>query len=249
MIIINKKLNRLVVASMLLWVACSVLEVNAQGYWQSSITTTGQLVGSAVRNSIVVIGVQADSSTLDVPPPPPEYSAFSRLWGVGWAGPYSRDIRQESGATAYYWIVGVDPHGNVPPPATRCATMSWNPSEFLTASKYRMLRDTTYDGHGDFVVVSDMLTTVDYEVCGLQAPQYFVVRQFEFECGDFDGSNRVDLTDVVYFINYMLAAGPAPLDFSVGDVNCSGRVDMSDAVYMVNYIFVPGWPPPCFACP
>lgn len=63
-------------------------------------------------------------------------------------------------------------------------------------------------------------------------------------CGDVDFSDRVDVTDVVYLINYLFAGGPAPLDPAGGDLNCSGRVDISDAVTMVNFIFAFG-PAPC----
>ena len=66
-------------------------------------------------------------------------------------------------------------------------------------------------------------------------------------CGDFDGSGDINITDVVYLINYIFAYGPAPLDASVGDVNCDGSLNITDAVYMINYIFILG-PAPCAAC-
>lgn len=63
-------------------------------------------------------------------------------------------------------------------------------------------------------------------------------------CGDMDGSGQVDLSDVVYLINYVFAGGPPPQDMSHGDVDCSFQTDVSDAVYMINYIFG-GGPAPC----
>ncbi len=76
-----------------------------------------------------------------------------------------------------------------------------------------------------------------------------VVDNFGFECGDFSGSNQIDITDAVYLVNYIFAGGPPPADPSGGDIDCSGRTDIGDAVYLINYIFVVGSPEPCAACP
>ncbi len=66
-------------------------------------------------------------------------------------------------------------------------------------------------------------------------------------CGDVNGSGQIDIADVVYFVNYIFAAGPPLLDEVAGDFNCSGSVDIADVVYMVNFIFA-GGPDPCAAC-
>ncbi len=68
-----------------------------------------------------------------------------------------------------------------------------------------------------------------------------------FACGDIDGTGDVNISDAVYMVNYIFAAGPAPLDERGGDIDCSGDVNISDAVYLVNYIFA-GGPAPCAAC-
>ncbi len=65
-------------------------------------------------------------------------------------------------------------------------------------------------------------------------------------CGDVDASRRIDLADVVYLINYIFAAGPAPHG-GRADVNCDNSLSIADAVYFVNYIFVGGMVP-CAAC-
>jgi hypothetical protein len=69
-----------------------------------------------------------------------------------------------------------------------------------------------------------------------------------FVCGNADGSDRVDIGDVVYLIEYIFSFGPPPDPYEIGDADCSGIVDISDVVYLIEYIFSFG-PVPCLECP
>ena len=60
---------------------------------------------------------------------------------------------------------------------------------------------------------------------------------FALSMGDCDHRGRVDIGDVVYLVNFIFAAGPAPRPSNAGDVDCSGQVDITDVVRLVNYIF------------
>lgn len=63
--------------------------------------------------------------------------------------------------------------------------------------------------------------------------------------GDVNGNGEINLADVVYLINYLLWAGPAPTpELLVGDANCDDGVSIVDVVYLINYLFKSG-PPPC----
>ncbi len=66
-------------------------------------------------------------------------------------------------------------------------------------------------------------------------------------CGDMDGSGVITIADVVFFINYMFAGGPAPSPISIADTDCDGTPTISDVVFLVNYFFA-GGPEPCAAC-
>jgi hypothetical protein len=66
-------------------------------------------------------------------------------------------------------------------------------------------------------------------------------------CGDVNGSQKVNISDAVYMVNYIFGDGPAPQDISHGDVNCDGSANLADVVYLVNYIFA-GGPAPCSGC-
>ncbi len=65
-----------------------------------------------------------------------------------------------------------------------------------------------------------------------------------YTCGDVDNSGAIDVSDIVYIIQYIFNDGPAPSPLISADVDLSGSVDVSDAVYFVQYIFNDG-PAPC----
>jgi hypothetical protein len=63
--------------------------------------------------------------------------------------------------------------------------------------------------------------------------------------GDANGDGVIDISDVVYLLNYLFVNGPAPVPLAAGDANCDGVVDASDLVYLLNYLFVNGPSPGC----
>ncbi len=67
-------------------------------------------------------------------------------------------------------------------------------------------------------------------------------------CGDADASGSVNVSDAVYLIQYIFAAGPAPLPLLAGDADCSVSINVTDAVYLIQYIFA-GGPTPGADCP
>lgn len=69
----------------------------------------------------------------------------------------------------------------------------------------------------------------------------------DYFCGDADGSEQVDISDVVFLVSYVFSAGPPPEPLEVGDVDCDGKITISDAVYLVSYVFGAG-AAPCAAC-
>jgi len=62
--------------------------------------------------------------------------------------------------------------------------------------------------------------------------------------GDVNADSSVNVSDVVYLINYLFIGGPPPDPMAAGDVNCDGTINVSDVVYLINYLFI-GGPPPC----
>jgi len=63
--------------------------------------------------------------------------------------------------------------------------------------------------------------------------------------GDANGDFLIDLSDVVFLINYLYKADVPPNPVEAGDVNCDGHVDLGDVVYLIDYLYKNGSPPPC----
>ncbi|MDH4035067.1 MAG: hypothetical protein OEV80_14855, partial [candidate division Zixibacteria bacterium] len=67
---------------------------------------------------------------------------------------------------------------------------------------------------------------------------------------DFDPDDIIDISDLVYLVDYMFTGGPAPPCPNEADIDGSGGdppIDISDLVYLVDYMFTGGPEPP--ACP
>lgn len=58
--------------------------------------------------------------------------------------------------------------------------------------------------------------------------------------GDMTRDFSVDLSDLLFLINYLYLGGPAPAPLFVGDVNGDCSVDLSDLIYFVNTLFLGG---------
>ncbi len=66
--------------------------------------------------------------------------------------------------------------------------------------------------------------------------------------GDVNADDAIDISDVVYIIQWIFSEGPAPIPAPLsGDVNCDDFTDISDCVYLIAYIFS-GGPAPCGPC-
>lgn len=66
---------------------------------------------------------------------------------------------------------------------------------------------------------------------------------------NYDGAELLDISDLLYLIDFMFTGGPAPVCFEEADVNGDGAelLDISDLIYLIDYMFTGGAPPP--ACP
>lgn len=59
---------------------------------------------------------------------------------------------------------------------------------------------------------------------------------------DSDAGGDVDLSDLIYLVNYIFLGGPTPLCMAAANVNGDGgcTLDLSDLIYLVNYVFLGG---------
>jgi hypothetical protein len=64
---------------------------------------------------------------------------------------------------------------------------------------------------------------------------------------DFDPGDNIDISDLVFLVDYMFNGGSVPPCIDEADVDATGEIDISDLVYVVDYMFNSG--PAPVACP
>lgn len=64
---------------------------------------------------------------------------------------------------------------------------------------------------------------------------------------NYDLGDGIDISDLVYLVDYMFIGGTAPVCVEEADINGSGEIDISDLVYLVDFMFMGG--PPPVECP
>jgi len=82
------------------------------------------------------------------------------------------------------------------------------------------------------------------------AMQVVCLGEPDYICGDVDGTAAlpIDISDLLYLIDYMFQQGPAPTIPATADVyDCNSQIDISDLVYLINFMFLEG-PAPCDSC-
>lgn len=80
---------------------------------------------------------------------------------------------------------------------------------------------------------------------GWGVPDILAAIEYSFyTTGDVTGDGRIDLSDVIYLLNYLYKNGSAPSPVLLGDVDCDDEVGTGDVVYLVNYLYKEG-PAPC----
>lgn len=55
--------------------------------------------------------------------------------------------------------------------------------------------------------------------------------------GNVDYLFNIDISDLVYLVEYQYNDGPEPYCFEEADVDASSVIDLADIVYMVEYMF------------
>ncbi len=74
--------------------------------------------------------------------------------------------------------------------------------------------------------------------------------------GDVNGDDTLDVSDVIYLLNWEFVGGPPPVplacepfnEFMNGDVNGRGGIDITDPIYLLDYLYL-GGDAPVEACP
>jgi len=117
--------------------------------------------------------------------------------------------------------------------------------EYLSIPHWCEILGDSVVGTAPDTVSAEELSAVVFDPCNSADTVSFVVEVFL--CGDADGSDAIDIDDVVFLISYIFAGGPQPEPYEQGEADCSGAIDIDDVVYLINYIFQ-GGPTPCDGC-
>lgn len=66
---------------------------------------------------------------------------------------------------------------------------------------------------------------------------YITKIQWPAPPGDLNNSGSVNLSDVMFLINYLFRGGPDPLRLNSADVDANCRISIADVVYLIDFLF------------
>jgi len=136
----------------------------------------------------------------------------------------------------------------------------WNGVGQPTIQEVDIWNEATHE-FGHFLMLNDLYNTSDSEktmywmaakgeskkrdldpddIAGIQ-----YIYGVRYKCGDANGDDQVNVTDVIYLINYLFKGGPAPVNMGAADVDGNGSLNVGDVIYLINYLFKGGPAPKC----
>jgi len=69
---------------------------------------------------------------------------------------------------------------------------------------------------------------------------YLILGLLSYKSGDYNNDGELNVTDLVFLVDYLFRAGTAP---AICDINGDNECNIGDLTYYVNYIFRGGPPP------
>ncbi|MDH3889925.1 MAG: VCBS domain-containing protein [candidate division Zixibacteria bacterium] len=171
----------------------------------------------------------------------PEVADHKDIWFVGHAhNPHPTDSARIVIAFAYRDEFG----------ATQFTDYN-DTTELPADTIFEIFGGTTLDACSDSIGVR--FKAIDGQLT-IDSGQVFAICYGDFACCvgtrgniDYDTGDVTDISDLVYIIDYMFNAGPAPPCLEEADIDGSGEINIGDLVYLVDYMFNDGPAPQ--ACP
>ena len=120
----------------------------------------------------------------------------------------------------------------------------------------------TLDSQDTLSIYTALITVMEGDstdlFASLDAAQAWFGAQVQPNCGccmapmrgnvDYDGGDAIDISDLVYLVDYMFTGGLPPTCWEEANIDGDGPdtssgIDISDLVYLVDYMFTGGTPP------
>ena len=105
----------------------------------------------------------------------------------------------------------------------------------------------TYEGAAADTGVYCVNVTVEEGIFA-DTTSYCIYHFDTYICGNINHRGSIDISDLVWLVDFMFKEGVPPVTYLAGDLDCNGVVEITDLVYLVNYMFKEG-PEPCAGCP
>jgi len=138
--------------------------------WQTQLHVKGQEINGQFKSS-VTIGVGQDETQIPAPPKAPLYSSNIVLVSLpAWTPYLVKDIR-EQGSESNMWVLGINPHGNMPGFEDSSCTVSWDPSK-LGHGTFKLVAGIDASGE---ILISDMKSIASFDVSGWDQQFYFTI--------------------------------------------------------------------------
>jgi len=160
--------------------------------WETKIIAEGINLGG-VSYFEIVLGMGKNEEIDFSPPLPPLFSVKMNLRFSGQNNTYK--LIQKEGKSIYYWVIAINPHGNIMPPGVRESTIRWFPETFCPVEfgNYRLIKGI--GGNGE-IMIEDMRNTSSLPVSGGNTTQYFTIEFLPTEMtfsSEFSEINRICL--------------------------------------------------------
>lgn len=168
------------------------------------------------------------------------------------------------GEIAYFSSRGPSFDGRIKPEvcaqgvSTRCASAS-SPSTYTYASGTSLSTPliggaaavilSAHPGWTPMQVRETLMMSGDHALFpdnnyGWGVPDILAAIQYSFHLtGDVTGDELINVSDVIFLVNYLYKEGPAPSPLLLGDVNCDDDINVGDVIYLVNYLYQDGTEP------
>jgi hypothetical protein len=197
------------------------------GYWNEILWNPDRLPRSIFRH-LVMDGDTIHNWMMD---------RFEEGLGEEWNG-----IILDLDGTSHFWLILI-PSGSEDQKFGDASHVLLATMTFRLEDTTTIKNDTCFIPTGEWGITFARADAVTYRP---RVNMPFYTNIWNAIRGDANGDQEVNITDVMYMINYLFRHGPPPVSFVSGDANCDDDLGILDVVLLINYLYKEGITPGCF---